>query len=694
MNKPKTGAQNKVSQYSNELGVIQLDPNLVHLRNKATLTFDKDIESRIKQKSQNNAMKSVILIVETAFDFGLNFLLTLQLYQKIQDDLAASNSQSAPLPSLHFISYIESPLSKEQLENKLANFPLLSTLAEQLIRQYPDDSTVLSNEPNIKKITFIKAKVTLTLIHQPPEKALQTLRLPPAELVDFWYLNDSSLDLYDDIRLDALVSQIARLSKHQTRLTMNVKDCSMLNKLKKIGFKFSKETPNNPSAPICLGVFESSPISHKGYQLRPRINKPKHVTIIGGGIASACLAYELTKQGVEVTIYCKDNDIAMGASSNDIGALYPLIHQKRDDISLFYQQALLHARALYDEISNKGGHFEHDWCGLLELSFKHSLDVRQLAIEENDFWPHSLIHSVSAKQASDISGVEQTFGGLFLPQAGWVSPRSLVKALFKLSTETSLLNIKLNTKINSIIKPANFNVKEGNKKNTLHSWELHSDKAIFKADVLVVCAGADSIKLDILNTLPFNATRGQISSMKSNERISQLSTVICHKGYLTPQNNGVHCIGATFQKNDLSTQARQEDDQYNLDILQKCLPNLNSLIDWQPKDISSSKARLRCMTPDHLPMAGAMPDIPGHIKTYPHLAKDKNWKYREQPPVIDNLYILSGFGARGLCTAPLCAKILTADLCNTTYPVDDDMAFNVSPNRFIIRDIIKRKLTV
>ena len=97
MNKPKTGAQNKVSQYSNELGVIQLDPNLVHLRNKATLTFDKDIESRIKQKSQNNAMKSVILIVETAFDFGLNFLLTLQLYQKIQDDLAASNYQKSNL---------------------------------------------------------------------------------------------------------------------------------------------------------------------------------------------------------------------------------------------------------------------------------------------------------------------------------------------------------------------------------------------------------------------------------------------------------------------------------------------------------------------------------------------------------------------------------------------------------------------
>jgi tRNA 5-methylaminomethyl-2-thiouridine biosynthesis bifunctional protein len=52
-----------------------------------------------------------------------------------------------------------------------------------------------------------------------------------------------------------------------------------------------------------------------------------------------------------------------------------------------------------------------------------------------------------------------------------------------------------------------------------------------------------------------------------------------------------------------------------------------------------------------------------------------------------------GLGARGLCSAPLAADILTAELCNTPYPVDNQMLFNLSPNRFIIRDIIKRKLT-
>ncbi|MDG1750474.1 MAG: bifunctional tRNA (5-methylaminomethyl-2-thiouridine)(34)-methyltransferase MnmD/FAD-dependent 5-carboxymethylaminomethyl-2-thiouridine(34) oxidoreductase MnmC, partial [Thalassotalea sp.] len=108
-------------------------------------------------------------------------------------------------------------------------------------------------------------------------------------------------------------------------------------------------------------------------------------------------------------------------------------------------------------------------------------------------------------------------------------------------------------------------------------------------------------------------------------------------------------------------------------------------------DILTRKARLRCMTPDHLPMVGAVPDLAAHISTYAHLSKDKNWRFYQAAPTIKNLYVLTGLGARGLCTAPLLAEILLADLTGKPYPVDNDMLFNLSPNRFIIRDLIKRK---
>ena len=128
-------------------------------------------------------------------------------------------------------------------------------------------------------------------------------------------------------------------------------------------------------------------------------------------------------------------------------------------------------------------------------------------------------------------------------------------------------------------------------------------------------------------------------------------------------------------------------------MLGKCLPDLADNINWQEADIASSKARLRCMSQDHLPLVGAVPDIEQHIETYPHLAKDKNWRYSKAAPCIDNLYVMLGLGARGLCSAPLAADILTADICNTPYPMNNQQLFNLSPNRFVIRDIIKRKLS-
>ncbi|TYK66461.1 FAD-dependent 5-carboxymethylaminomethyl-2-thiouridine(34) oxidoreductase MnmC [Colwellia echini] len=439
-------------------------------------------------------------------------------------------------------------------------------------------------------------------------------------------------------------------------------------------------------------VTESNATIDKGYYLRPQIKIPDHVTIIGGGIASACAAYALTKQGVNITLYCKDNEVAQGGSSNAIAALFPLLHQQKDEISDFYQQAFWRAKALYNEIEEQGYSFPHQWCGLLEVSYKESLIKRQIAFEKLKAWPDALIQSINADQASVFANINLPYGGLFMPNAGWVSPQDLVKQLFNAASATKRLTIITNTHISKIRQVKNTTI-TSNELSPI-SWCLSTNQGELNANVLVICAGADAIEIEQLKALPLTATRGQVTSMKSTNSISKLSTVICHKGYLTPENNGIHCVGATFQKNDTNLTTNSKDDQYNLTTLAKCLPELSADINWQEQDIVTSKARLRGMSQDHLPLVGAVPNINEHIKTYPHLAKDKNWKYSEAAPCVENLYVLLGLGARGLCSAPLAADILTADLCNLPYPVDHKMLFNLSPNRFIVRDIIKRKINV
>jgi tRNA 5-methylaminomethyl-2-thiouridine biosynthesis bifunctional protein len=415
----------------------------------------------------------------------------------------------------------------------------------------------------------------------------------------------------------------------------------------------------------------------QGYKTRPTINKPEHVAIIGGGIASACAAYALCKQGIKVTLYCKDNEIAQGASSNAIGALYPLLHQQQDNISDFYQQAFWRAKSLYKEVLDQGFYFSHQWCGVLDIAYKASLQNRQKTFEQLNAWPPELIQGITAEQASEKSGIELPFGGLFMPNAGWICPPELVTQLFKAAHSSEHLTIKTETVVNQL---------EQTDKN---HWALKTNKGDFKEGVVIVCGGADTLNINIVNSLPLTAVRGQITSLQTNIEMNKLSTVLCHKGYLTPAHHQQHSIGATFDKDDYNIETKKEDDDYNLTMLERCLPTVSDLSQWHEKDITKSKARLRCMTPDHLPMVGAMPDINAHKLSYPHLAKDKKWSYEESAPCLDNLYVMTGLGARGLCSAPLIADILTADICGTPYPMDKEALFNLSANRFVIRDIIK-----
>ncbi|MEW6981734.1 bifunctional tRNA (5-methylaminomethyl-2-thiouridine)(34)-methyltransferase MnmD/FAD-dependent 5-carboxymethylaminomethyl-2-thiouridine(34) oxidoreductase MnmC [Colwelliaceae bacterium 6471] len=613
--------------------------------------------------------KNSFTIAETGFGTGLNFLLTLQTYHQVITELKNSE-ENAYLPALSFISVEKYPLSKAQLIQSLAIWPELAYYANLLTSQYP-------GKPEKKcLLNFFDGQVKLQLIFDDAADALTKLKAPKTGIIDAWFLDGFSPAKNPDMWSESLFEQIARLSKEQATLGTFTVAGFVRRQLYAIGFRVEKRAIDCDKKEMLYAKYQHNKKSGNGYQLRPLITKPQHVSIIGGGIASACAAYALTKQGIKVTLYCKDNKVAQGASSNAIGALFPLIHQQRDDISAFYEHAFWHAKSLYQSLLDQGFHFSHDWCGLLEVSYKETLQKRQKAFEQLAQWPKALIHSIDNDGASKAANLKLNYGGLFMPNAGWIAPQELVEQLFKAASLTNRLRIENNVAITHLEQKAD------------KSWRLHSVRETFKATVVVVCGGADSIKLNIINQLPLTSVRGQVTRMSSNKTINKLSTVICHKGYLTPAHRDQHCIGATFDKNSFNIESSIEDDRFNLAMLEKCLPNLT---DWQEQDIAGSKARLRCSTPDHLPMVGIMPDIAAHKPTYAHLAKDKNWRFYQSPPSIDNLYVITGLGARGLCSAPLLADILTAELSGTPYPVDNKMLFNLSPNRFVIRDIIKRK---
>lgn len=656
--------QSDGSPYSTTFQDIYFDTKSGSQQSEQVFIQGNNLRSRLLE---NKIPDHILTIAETGFGTGLNFLLTLALYAEL-------DQKSNPLlPTLHFISVEKFPLTHEQISHALTHWQSLAKFTSLFLNQYP--SSPQQGEEHV--FSFFNGKVKLTLLCNDATLALSKLPKTKQGIIDAWYLDGFAPAQNPDMWTAELFEQIARLSKEQASLATFTIAGIVRRRLIAVGFRLYKKLTDGKKRETLVGIFQQGINFGKGYQIRPKITKPMHAVIVGGGIASACAAYELTKQGIKVVLYCKDSKVAQGASNNTIGALFPLLHQQKDDISLFYEKAFWRARELYDEILEQGFSFAHQWCGLLEISYKEALTKRQQQFEKINAWPEQLITSINAKEATHVANIPLQQGGLFMPNAGWISPPELVNALLAAAQNTNRLKIETGVTVNNIEQKSN------------EQWQLNTCQGSVIASTLIICGGADTAKLNIVNQLPFSSVRGQVSNMKCNNDLANLTTVICHKGYLTPQHNNVQCIGATFEKNTFDTNIKKSEDEFNLRMLGDCLPDLPK---WNIDDISSSKARLRCMTPDHLPMVGAMPQLDQHIELYSHLRKDKNWRFYQPAPYYKNLYVMSGLGARGLCSAPLLADILAADLTGKPYPIDNKMLFNLAPNRFVIRDLIKRKI--
>lgn len=609
------------------------------------------------------------VIAETGFGTGLNFFLTVIAFLKFKQ--ATNNNLK-----LHYISTEKYPISHQDMQQALALWPEFGDIRDTFLAQYKIDQ--------IKSplMTFADGAVQLQIYFCDATDGFSSIDLHQDHnnkgFVDAFYLDGFAPSRNPDMWQKPLFEQLARIAKKGASLATFTVAGQVKRDLKSVGFKIQKQKHDGQKSETLtatyVGFREGKPLA--GYKVRPKIIKPKHVTIVGGGVASACVALALVKRGIRVNVYCQDTDTAMGASSNAIGAIYPLLHKTEDTISTFYQKSFDYALGLYQELLADGYDFSHGFDGLIDVCYKEALVKRQQSFAKESPWPVDLIHAIDASEVNKIADVTVDHPGLYYPRAGWVCPPELVNAILNAAKDTGLCKIKTNLKVQSIKAYGN------------ERWLLDTNKGQKQVQHLILCPGADGLTMDILNDLPLSQVRGQVTQMKTNDDIGPLKAVLCHKGYLTPKHKGQHCIGATFEKDTDDVIDRAEDDIYNLDMLNRCLGNIGQ---WQPKDISGAKARLRCCTPDHIPMVGNLPNIDAHKELYQHLSSDKNWFIADEAPVQKGLYVLTGLGARGLCSAPLLADVLAAQLCDEPYPVDEDMLFHLSPNRFIIRDIIRRK---
>lgn len=265
--------------------------------------------------------RDVFTIAELGFGSGLNFLATMQAWEK-------SGSQGR----LHYISVEGFPFERDDLRRALSQFPELSGFAAPLIEQWPGPVR------GIHRRHF--GNVTLTLIHDTVAPALtsQTFR------ADAWFLDGFSPAKNADMWTPTIMAEVARLSAPGARVATFTVAGDVRQALSDAGFSVSREPGFGRKKQRLEALMPGEPLSP---------SPPKLPTIIGDGIAGASIARAFMRRGMTPTVLSDPDHIA--ASGNGAALIKPRFDLQDNPASRFFLSSFLYARHAYaDAIRHEG----------------------------------------------------------------------------------------------------------------------------------------------------------------------------------------------------------------------------------------------------------------------------------------------------------------------------------------------------
>ncbi|MCF2915273.1 bifunctional tRNA (5-methylaminomethyl-2-thiouridine)(34)-methyltransferase MnmD/FAD-dependent 5-carboxymethylaminomethyl-2-thiouridine(34) oxidoreductase MnmC [Pseudoalteromonas sp. Cn5-37] len=642
-------------------------------------------QNHIPQRLQNHD-RNHFAIAETGFGTGLNFLNTWQHFaahldrqhaeQEVQNQPDHSGKNS--VTRLHFISFEKFPIKRDDLAQALKAWPSLSKYSEQLIAQYP------INLAGCHRLEFAGGKLILDLYFGDVQDSIDAISYPSEGVVDAWYLDGFAPSKNPDMWQQSLFNKMRIISRANATLATFTAAGFVRRGLIEAGFSMSKAKGYGKKREMLIGELTEPNEQQSGpAYFAHQQSELSNVAVIGGGIASSSVLYSLAKRGLKATLFCQDEALAMGASHNVQGAVYPHLQAKNSPHSEMFAHSFLYAMRLYQQLLDDGFDYPHKWCGVLQHAVKQGLADKHQNLAEKELWPTELMRNVSAEEGDEIAGVDTGYSGVFFAKGGWVNPPALVTALFNAANSlTATTNNKMDSHFNCHIEKL---------EKTADGWLLHSKEQTFGpfSDV-INCAGEHSDQFSQTQALPVVGVRGQVSHVQASEQSKRLKTVLCHKGYFTPEYQGHHCMGATFEKNSKSREVKEQDNHINREQLLSFYTD--SEFATTLGEITAAKAAVRCTFIDHLPMAGEWAEQSDYVSAFANLRLGKRYQYQTLTKPQQGLHVLTGFGARGLCSAPLCAEHLIACLNNEPRPFSERVSQAIHPARFIVRDLIRNKI--
>lgn len=594
----------------------------------------------------------VFRIAECGFGSGLNFLLTLDLWRRCAPQDAR----------LYYLSFEKHPVRQADMEKIHAYWPDYAAESRDLLAQYP------AAVKGFHLLYF--GHVQLQLCFGDVVEMLPQIKTR----INAWYLDGFAPAKNPAMWDEKLFGHMAHLSVQGSTVATFTAAGAVKRGLEAAGFTMEKTPGYGKKRKMLAGSFMQE-------QQKQKQNAAGSAVVIGAGIAGFACAYALAARGMAVTVLEKEDEAANAASGNPVGVVYPRLTAAVSAAGDFYTHAFCHTTRLLAGLGD-----ERLWrkTSVLMLDGDDTAEAKRYAgMMKNTALPEEMLCAVNQKQATEIAGVALDSGGLYYPDAGLVVPKAFCKALLQAF-------------------PAQITLRGGAaaariaRRNGI--WRVFDAAGglLAEAEYLVLAAGAALTGFAETAFLPLRYVGGQISYLPENAQSRKLRAVVTQEGYFPPAIDGLHYIGATFEKLRVKAETHpvtEKGHHKNLTMLRGFLPP--AFFDGIAPERLQGRAGIRTSVPDHLPVVGKCPVAEQWLEDYAGLSYGQLTEKQidtELAAVHEGLYLCGALGSHGMTSAPLAGEIIAAEICGDPLPVPERVAAAIHPGRFIIRALKRNQI--
>ncbi len=479
-----------------------------------------NLENRIKSHAH-------LVIAETGFGAGLNFLAVLDLLEKSGSDCR-----------IDYISFEAYPLDATTAFEARKPFTELHNNSAQLKEVWPERWACAHHR------LFLQDRVHL---HVHFSDALTVMKQLDFK-ADVWFLDGFSPSKNIELWSEELFLQIARLSAQNATISSFSVAALVKEGLTKAGFKIEKKKGFGKKREMLTARYNTISAAPRN------LSSEKNVIIIGAGIAGASIAHGLRATNIPHIILESADKIASGSSGNPAGLQTPQLMAAPHPYMQMSLACFSYARQLaltQNVVLDKG---------IISLHHPEKQGMRQKKMAGQE-WPEDLVKAASAHQLTQNANLELQTEGFFQSAGQLIDPSKLTYQLLDKS------EVKTGITITALSK------KQG-------IWELRtSNGSIHTATDIVLAMGSglpQFLEQFRLPSLKLQVTSGQLSFLPSNTKLSALECSLQYGGYVTPMIEGIQALGASFDLSD-TMQLTKKAHLHNISLLptelQKLLPD-------------------------------------------------------------------------------------------------------------------------